>query len=179
MQARGPLMVEHRLIERMVEIIRISLDRVETTGDIDPFLIDNFADFISFYADATHHGKEEDILFRDLSDRSLSPEDDRLMKELMEEHLFGRKTTKALKEANDRYRKGDDSALGQIEDKLRNLVDFYPSHIEKEDKVFFPASRAYFTEEEEKAMLEEFQEFDSKMIHRKYGTIVEELEAGQ
>jgi hemerythrin-like domain-containing protein len=55
-------------------------------------------------------------------------------------------------------------------------VDFYPKHIEKEDKVFFPASRAYFSDEEDQAMLAEFREFDWKMIHEKYQSVVEALE---
>jgi hemerythrin-like domain-containing protein len=55
-------------------------------------------------------------------------------------------------------------------------VDFYPKHIEKEDKVFFPAARAYFSETEDQTMLAEFMDFDQKMIHEKYKSVVEELE---
>jgi hypothetical protein len=42
--------------------------------------------------------------------------------------------------------------------------------------VFFPAARAYFTEEEDQAMLAEFWEFDRKMIHEKYTALVAALE---
>jgi hemerythrin-like domain-containing protein len=56
------------------------------------------------------------------------------------------------------------------------LAEFYPKHIEKEDKVFFPSCRAYFTDEEDQAMLAEFFEFDQKMIHEKYKSVVEGLE---
>jgi len=41
--------------------------------------------FIRFYADRTHHDKE-DILFRELDKRSLSDNDRRNMNELVEEH---------------------------------------------------------------------------------------------
>ncbi len=176
MQARGPLMIEHRLIERMISQIKDALAQIESTQKIDPLLVDTAVDFIRMYADRTHHGKEEDILFRDLSKRPLSAEDQRVMDELIQEHVFGRQTTKALVEANTRYRNGDASALADIADKLRTLVEFYPKHIEKEDKVFFPASRAYFTDEEDQAMLAEFWEFDREMIHEKYKSVVEELE---
>lgn len=176
MQARGPLMIEHRLIERMISQIKDALAQIESTQKIDPLLVDTAVDFIRMYADRTHHGKEEDILFRDLSKRPLSAEDQRVMDELIQEHVFGRQTTKALVEANTRYRNGDAPALADIADKLRTLVEFYPKHIEKEDKVFFPASRAYFTDEEDQAMLAEFWEFDREMIHEKYKSVVEELE---
>jgi len=174
MQARGPLMIEHRLIERMLLLIKDALVQIESTRKVDPEFVDTTVDFIRTYADRTHHGKEEDILFRDLSKRPLSAEDQRVMKELLEEHVFGRQTTKAILEANMRYRNGDESALANILNKLRTLVEFYPKHIEKEDKVFFPASRVYFTNEEDQAMLAEFWEFDRKMIHEKYKSVVEE-----
>jgi len=176
MQARGPLMIEHRLIERMLANVKNLLVQVGQTQKIDPLLVDKAVDFIRTYADRTHHGKEEDILFRDLNNKELSEIDRRIMNELIEEHVFGRKTTKALVEANTRYRNGDSSALGEIVSCLNTLVDFYPKHIEKEDKVFFPAARAYFSETEDQTMLAEFMDFDQKMIHEKYKSVVEELE---
>ena len=176
MQARGPLMIEHRLIERMISIIKDALMQIDSTQEVDPVFVDIAVDFIRTYADRTHHGKEEGILFRDLSKRALSAEDQRVMKELIEEHVFGRQATKALAEANMRYRNGDKSALQDVADKLRTISEFYPKHIEKEDKVFFPASMAYFKDEEDQSMLEEFWEFDRKMIHEKYRSVVEELE---
>jgi hemerythrin-like domain-containing protein len=176
MQARGPLMIEHRLIDRMIALIEKSLTQIEATKSVDSLFIDTAVDFIRTYADRTHHGKEEDILFRNLERKKLSDTDRRVMNELIDEHTFGRQTTKELVDANTRYRNGDTSALAVILTKLRTIVDFYPKHIEKEDKVFFPASRAYFSDEEDQAMLAEFWEFDRKMIHEKYLSVVETLE---
>lgn len=88
----------------------------------------------------------------------------------------GRKITKVLAEANLHYRNGNDSALVSVTAQLHTLVESYPKHIEKEDKVFFPASRAYMTDEEEQAMIAEFMEFDRKMIHEKYKAVVQSLE---
>ena len=175
MQARGPLMIEHRLIERMITIIQNRLTLAEKTQKIDPLFIDQAVDFIRTYADRTHHGKEEDILFRDLKNKDLSDVDRRVMNELIEEHVFARSTTKALVAANTRYRNNDVSALGDIATCMQTLVNFYPIHIEKEDKVFFPASRAYFSEAEDQEMLREFLDFDQKMIHEKYTHVVDEL----
>lgn len=176
MQARGPLMIEHRLIERMLALVEHTLKGIEATGTVDPVFIDTAVDFIRTYADQTHHGKEEDILFRDLDKKDLSDKDRRIMNELIEEHVFGRKTVKELVEANTRYRGGDTSAADAVAAGLRTLADFYPRHIEKEDKVFFPSSRDYFSDQEDKAMLAEFWEFDRKMIHEKYQSLVESLE---
>jgi hemerythrin-like domain-containing protein len=175
MQARGQLMIEHRLIEQMISIIQDTLPLVEEAQKIDPLFIDKAVDFIRIYADRTHHGKEEEILFRALNDKDLSDEDRRVMNELVKEHDFGRKNIKALIKANTLYRNGRTWAFGDIKNCLRAFVDFYPKHIEKEDKVFFPASRAYFSDAEDQAMLAEFWEFDRKMIHEKYRSVVHAL----
>ena len=176
MQARAPLMIEHRLIERMIVVMKRNLSEAEKEGKLDPEFIDMAIDFIRTYADRTHHGKEEDILFRDLKERDLSKRDRRLMNELVEEHLLGRRTTKNLALANNRYRKGEQSALVDIKANLNTLAEFYPKHIEKEDKIFFPNARGYFSEEEDQAMLREFWEFDRRMIHEKYISVVKETE---
>jgi hemerythrin-like domain-containing protein len=176
MQARAPLMIEHRLIERMIGIIKRILSQIEREEKVDPVFVDTTVDFIRIYADRTHHGKEEDILFRELSKRDLSEEDQLLMNDLIEEHMLGRKTTQKLVEANNRYRNGDKSALAEIVSNLRLLADFYPKHIKKEDKVFFPSARSYFSDQEDQAILNEFWEFDRKMIHEKYILLVESFE---
>jgi hemerythrin-like domain-containing protein len=179
MQARGLLMIEHRLIERMISQLKSALDHISQEGSIDPHFIDTAADFVRTYADRTHHGKEEDILFRALESRPLSDNDRRVMGELVREHIFGRQKTHALVDANDRYRNGDRGALADISEALHALVDFYPKHIQKEDKLFFPVTRAYFTEDEDMALLASFNEFDRNMIHEKYRSVVKSMEQGK
>jgi hemerythrin-like domain-containing protein len=174
MQARGPLMIEHRLIEKMLKVIQRTLEHAEKTQSNDPCFVDTAVDFIRVYADRTHHGKEEDILFRELRNKPLTDKYRQLMDELIADHIFGRGTTKALVVANTRYRNGDKTALPRITACLKTLVEFYPRHIKKEDDLFFPASRNYFSEKEDQAMLAQFWEFDREMIHEKYKAVVKD-----
>jgi hemerythrin-like domain-containing protein len=55
----APLMIEHRLIEKMIAVIRKEIDRCESEGSINLEFIDAAADFIRIYADRCHHEKEE------------------------------------------------------------------------------------------------------------------------
>jgi len=59
-------------------------------------------------------------------------------------------------------------------DRLTTLVEFYLEHIRREDEAFFPDTEKYFTRAELDAMLQEFWEFDKKMIHEKYKAVVEQ-----
>jgi hemerythrin-like domain-containing protein len=96
------------------------------------------------------------------------------MNELIEEHEYSRKTIEEIEAAYKNHEKGQDS-LNILLEKLKTLTEVYPKHIEKEDKVFFPDSEKYFSEMEQHNMLEEFWEFDRKMIHEKYKAVVDKL----
>jgi len=164
----GPLMIEHRLIERMIDVMRKELVLIMKEKKVDPEFIEMAVDFIRSYADRCHHGKEEDILFRDLGGKKLTDEHKRTMEELVEEHRLGRKITGRLVEANAKYVQGSQEALSVIMDCIKSLVEFYPKHIEKEDKHFFIPCMDYFTDSEKDIMLKEEWEFDKSLIHEKY-----------
>ena len=59
-------------------------------------------------------------------------------------------------------------ALDDLLDHLEKLVDFYPRHIDKEDKHFFIPCMAYFSEAEQAELLDRMYEFDRQLIHEKY-----------
>ena len=92
----GPLMIEHRLIERMIRQIEVELVRIDQTEEVDVLFIDQAVDFIRTYADRCHHGKEEGILFRELKNKPLTPDQKRVMQELIDEHIIGRSTVAEL-----------------------------------------------------------------------------------
>ena len=172
----GPLMIEHRLIERMIKVIEVELEAIQTKKEEDPAQVERIIHFIRVYADRCHHGKEEDILFRELDRKAIAPEHKRMMDELVDDHKLGRMITLSLEEANRRYQNGDPAALSAIADGLGRLVEFYPKHIEKEDKNFFIPIMGYFSNEEKEAMIRKGYESDSRLIHEEYADLVKSLE---
>ena len=172
----GPLMIEHRLIERMIAVMARELERVQKEGEANPDFIETAVNFIRIYADACHHGKEEKILFRDLQKKEMNSEDKQMMDELVEEHKLGRKLTGQLVEAKSKYEKGDNTAIMTIVNTMQQLVNFYPKHIEKEDKIFFKSAMKYLSLDEKEVMLKEEHEFDQGFIHVVYQDIVKQAE---
>jgi hemerythrin-like domain-containing protein len=177
----GLLMIEHRVIERLIALMQKEGDRIlkDKLADID--FIDDCLDFIRTYADRCHHGKEEEILFRDLKDKKLSIEHLKILNELVDEHKLARGITSKLVEARNKYFNDVHDTTNQIYsyeiyEYLKELIDFYPKHIRKEDKNFFLPCMNYFTVEEKEKMLEEFLEFDRKLIHEKYKKVIEKYE---
>ena len=162
----------------MIHIMDRELTRINETDIINPIFIDQAVDFIRIYADKTHHGKEEDILFRDLAGKQLSQQHSKTMDELIEEHKHGRQAVTGLLDAKTRHRNGEEGVVEVVKESLRYLVNFYPKHIDKEDNHFFQEVMNYFSEEERDRMLDEGRTFNRKMIHLKYDTDVSGFEEG-
>src|SRR5450830_1177313 len=124
MKPIGPMMREHRLIERMLALLKQELGTIDARQKVDPVFIETVVDFFKTYADRTHHGKEEEIYFRDLARKSISAENRRIMEELVEEHIYARGQVAALLDANSKYSAGDLEALDELTGLLTTLVGF-------------------------------------------------------
>ena len=169
-------MNEHRMIERMILPIRKELLKINETATVDSKLVEIIVDFIRIYADRCHHGKEEGILFLELGKKPISNEHATMMKALIEEHVYARKTTSNLEKANLRYANGDVEAREALGKFLNDLAEFYSKHIEKEDKQFFYPSMEYFSPREQEMMLQEFWDFDRRLVHENYSRVLDELD---
>ncbi len=175
MEPIGPLMWEHRTIEQALRLMERELAAIREKSDLHPEFLKNLADFFRTYADRTHHGKEEDILFKELEKKPLSGDDAAIIRELKSEHVRGRELVKQLCDGAEAYSvekaKGKEMVAGALEE----LLKLYPRHIEKEDRHFFYPALEYFTREERDEMLKKFSDFDKELIHEKYKAVIEDM----
>ena len=173
MKPIGPLMREHRLIEKMLEVVKGQAAAIEQGKTPDRCLVLEIVDFFRSYADRTHHGKEEDILFKQMVDKKISGEHRKLVAELIEEHRQARGIVGRLKEAAEG---GELSAKSEtVLGCFGEILALYPKHIAKEDDRLFYPCLSYFSDAEQESMLQEFAEFDRMMVHEKYQALVDEL----
>jgi len=172
----GQLMIEHRIIDRMVSLLKKESERAGSKEQININLICVAVDFFKSYADRCHHGKEEDIMFKDLGTRPLSSEHKKMMADLMQDHARARELIGKLETAKTGCQRENPDTVREIKECLKKLVDLYTSHIKKEDKQFFVSSMTYFTKNEQDEMLFRFEAFDRTLIHEKYKKLVEKAE---
>ncbi len=172
----GPLMIEHRLIERMIGLMEFEVQKINKNSEPDVSFIEDACDFLKTYADRCHHGKEENILFHELKGKNLSKKHREILSQLINEHKFARKINSELTGFNQQYKNGFKDSVADIYKHLKTLTTFYPEHIKKEDKVFFIPSMDYFTDKEKDKMLDEFREFDRNLIHEKYKGLIIDYE---
>jgi hemerythrin-like domain-containing protein len=176
MKIVGPLMKEHRLIERMVYLVKLEVDRLKNEKGVNVDFIHTVIDFFRTYADRCHHGKEEDILFRELKKKKLSDKHQKTMNELIEDHKKGRQYIKELECGYRNYLDGDPKEVCSIRAALEEIIRLYPQHIDKEDKHFFLEVMDYFSNKENQSLLGEENKFDQNIIHEKYKSVVENFE---
>jgi len=159
------------------------ISRIFVEGKIESkdivFVQGGFRDnMVPDYAEAYLNQTQDFIsLFKQfLKEKEMTAEDNLLMNELMEEHVHGREATHNLSDSCRSYRSGDVSALNNIVDNLRILNKLYPEHINKEDNIFFPATMKYLSEKDDYHLLTRYYEFDKKMIHEKYVSVIDACE---
>jgi hemerythrin-like domain-containing protein len=169
------LISEHRLIEGMVQQVGKEVKAIMSTGKVNANFIVGTVDFFRTYADRYHHGKEEGILFKGLSDKKVSDADRKMILELVMEHAFARKTVKGLEALKESYIAGNAEALKGILDSLNALTELLPKHIQKEDELFFLPSMKYFTQAEQERMLDDFSQFDKGFTNKRYEQIIKTL----
>ncbi|MGE5893392.1 MAG: hemerythrin domain-containing protein [bacterium] len=172
----APLMIEHRLMERFIDLMKEEAVRLRELKQIDLEFIAATVEFFTAYVDVCHHGKEEEILFKNLENRRIAPEHKRIMEELIREHVIGRTLIERLDRVKGRNTGKDATALNAVEECLREMIELYPAHIEKEDQRFFVPVMEYFSKHEQDSMLAAMYEFDRKLVHEHYRKLVEGLE---
>ena len=168
-------MIEHRLIEQIIQPLETELHHISHSNIAHPAFIYGAVDFFRTYADRFHHGKEEDILFVELSKKPLSAEHKQIMGELEEEHRYARKTVAQLVTSTDKWSNGEVDALPVVAESLKKVCELYPRHILKEDKEFFFPCQEYFSKSEREKLLEAGYQFDQNFTNVTYNSRMKSL----
>jgi hemerythrin-like domain-containing protein len=156
------LMNEHRLIEQVLGSLETF--GLEVEGGLAPErpLLADYGAFFRGFADACHHGKEEDVLFQRMIERGFSRESGPVAV-MLHEHTVGRACVSALRKAGD-----GSGPLTAVETQLvlENASAFVPllrAHIQKEDRILYPMALRLLTGPELDAMEVEFEAFEARM----------------
>ncbi|VVB74470.1 Hemerythrin HHE cation binding domain protein [Candidatus Tiddalikarchaeum anstoanum] len=176
MKVYEPLMVEHQLITRLLNVVETESMRIKQINRVNVKFVDLVTDFFVTYLDLAHHGKEENILFKWLITKNISKEHLRMMNELLEEHRIGRKIIVELINSSDNYSKGSSNEWGSISALFDDFVDLYRKHIKKEDDDYYIECSNYFTQEEQDKIIREFWILDIRLVHDKYKNILDMME---
>jgi len=156
------LMSEHRLIEQVLGSLEAFAAAVEGGLAPERAVLGEYGAYFREFADACHHGKEEDILFQRMIERGF-PRETGPVAVMLYEHRVGRGHVSALRQVG-----GGAGPLTAMETQvvLENASAFVPllrAHIVKEDRILYPMALRLLTGPELETMDTEFEAFEARM----------------
>jgi hemerythrin-like domain-containing protein len=146
MDAIETLMNEHRVIEQVLDALVGFVDEVERKGSTERDELGRFVTFIREFADACHHGKEEDILFAAMVEHGF-PSQGGPIAVMLRDHDQGRALVKVLRghaEASGAWADADRQEIGNV---ARGFAAHLRAHIHKEDAILYPMAEQHLPPE--------------------------------
>jgi hemerythrin-like domain-containing protein len=179
MQATQILMEEHRIIERVLAAMETAAGRLAGGDYLRPAFFLNSALFIMNFADGCHHRKEEGVLFVAMNESGLSSQGGPIGM-MLAEHEKGRQFTREMKDAAEKWEKGDLSARSVVIQNALGYVALLHQHIHKEDSILFPMADRIIPLGKQEKVSADFERIEheeiSAGIHEKYLALAEVLE---
>lgn len=127
---------EHQVILRALHVLQEIFIRSDQYGETDYDGIQKCIYFFRLFADACHHGKEEDVLFPALEECGIAREGGPIGV-MLDEHQQGRALVKQMSESLEPAREGHGAAKKTLFGAGRSYIDLLRRHINKEDACLF------------------------------------------
>ncbi len=160
MKAVQELMAEHRVIERAIRALTAYARSVANGSEEPRADLADLVDFLQGYADAYHHGKEEDILFRAMADNGM-PVDGGPLAVMLAEHTQGRRLTASLSKIAEGRGAWSREQRRQLLFDATSYARLLNAHIQKEDRVLYPMATQMLPDDVWRQIDSEFSAFQS------------------
>ena len=174
------LMDEHTLIVRMLGVLREMGSRLQSGKRPDTADLDAALDFIATFADFSHHGKEEDLLFPAMV-RAGFPSENGPVGVMLMEHRQGREFVAALRRAASDLKAGSPAAAEDAARAITGYTDLLEQPILKENNILYPMAMSALPEETWTNLAESFAQIEAQRLgpakRAAYEALVARLEA--
>lgn len=154
----GELSAEHRVIERVLHVLD---NLISKSGTFEAAALRDCVLFFRLFADACHHGKEEDMLFPVLERHGMSREQGPIAV-MLHEHTIGRRLVAGMAEALAAAQAGAAGAEAKFRVLAREYIELLSNHIWKEDNILFRMSEQILCKAPPGALENDFCQFRCK-----------------
>ena len=156
------LMNEHRLIERVLGSLETFASELEGGLAAERPVLADYGAFFREFADACHHGKEEDILFRRMTEQGF-PRDTGPVAVMLHEHEVGRGHVSALRQIGGGRGPLTAEEAGVVVVNAGAFVPLLRAHILKEDRILYPMAVRLLAPAEMDKVEADFAAFDARV----------------
>jgi len=162
MEAIEMLMKEHRLIERALDAMEGWITTLGSGSESnDKADLARFVLFIRGFADAYHHGKEEDILFVAMVEHGF-PREVGPIPVMLHEHDLGRSLVSVLDGLAKQPATWSEQDRDTLARTVREFSALLRQHIQKEDQILYPMADTRLPEPVKEEMFRKFQAFEKQ-----------------
>jgi hemerythrin-like domain-containing protein len=156
---------EHDTILEMIGALETIVQRLEARETIPVDALNSLTEFFVLFADRSHHGKEEDLLFP-MMERKGVPRSGGPLDCMLAEHDEGRGFIREMKQTAEGCARGDDSARLRWTDAARGYATLLRNHIWKENEILFQIAERLLSAEDQAALAEQFAQVQQEKLDR-------------
>jgi hemerythrin-like domain-containing protein len=179
MKATQILMEEHEIITRVLGAVEKAAGRLSHGEKLRPAFFINVALFNKNFTDGCHHKKEEGVLFKAMNAAGVQVEGGPIGV-MLAEHEKGRLFTQEMRDAAEKWEKGDLSAVWAVTQNALGYVQLLRQHIYKENNILFPMADQVIPADQQEKLVEGFERVEleetGEGVHEKYEALAEVLE---
>ncbi|AOT70228.1 hemerythrin domain-containing protein [Geosporobacter ferrireducens] len=180
MDAIALMIEEHKHIKRVLGITRRACIQILNGTPVNYEAFYKIIDFVRNYADKHHHSKEEDILFKRMSEELGEVIAHGPIMGMFAEHDLGRLFISNLETALQKAKAGDADARIDIIANAIAYTDLLYRHIDKEDTAIYTFAQNKLSAESMAEVEERCKAVESEAhknrLQDKYITLIDELE---
>lgn len=168
---------EHDVILLVAKAAAREAEKLRAGNPMNAERVGQILDFIRTFADACHHGKEEDLLFVRLETKGFSREMGPVAVMLFE-HEQGRRFVRQASANLQAASQGDTGACAQVAEGLAGWAELIEQHIDKENNVLFPMAQSVLTEGETQELADSFAKVEAERfaeVHERYHQLAHQL----
>lgn len=178
MRPTEELAVEHEGILTMLEILASMADRM-ADKPIPQEHLERILEFLKVFADACHHGKEEELLFPALEAAGV-PRENGPIGVMLAEHAAGRALVREMDAALGLLRETG-GGLTAFAEAGRRYIDLLHQHIHKENQVLFPLADRVLAPDKQAEIAQGFERIERERVgpgrHEGFHRLLGELSA--
>ncbi|MCX7748787.1 MAG: hemerythrin domain-containing protein [Clostridia bacterium] len=171
---------EHKVIKRVLTVTRKLCIGILNGSPVHFDAFRDIIDFVRNYADKHHHGKEEDVLFKKMSEELGEKMANVTIFGMLAEHELGRLFILNLENALEKVKNGDQDAKVDIIANAIAYSDLLHRHIDKEDHAIYMYAQNKLSKESLERIDEKCRELENeaynKKIQEKYLRLANKLE---
>ena len=157
------LIKEHEAILAMLGVLRRVCERLESGSEVETAHLGQVVEFLQGFADRTHHGKEEALLFPAMEAAGI-PREGGPIGIMLHEHEVGRGLVRKMAAAGEEVQSGSQGAAKAYSENARQSIAFRAQHIDKENHVLFPMADQVVPARKMKALVTGFTQVNTEKI---------------